>query len=201
MKRKQPAAGKTPVLNATTLILHDGWKKIPRLRVSIRAAVRETGKLVPAGKLPRGAGLTIVLADDKTVRTLNHDFRGKDKATNVLSFPQFSPRQLARLCRAPGKRIAPKGQPVELGDIILGYQYIVVEAKKEHKVLINHLSHLIIHGILHLLGYNHSSAMTARKMERLEISIMAALGLPDPYKAGPRQKARGKRPARAARKT
>ena len=75
-----------------------------------------------------------------------------------------------------------------MGDIVLGYQYIVAEAKKDNKILINHLSHLLIHGILHLFGYDHISGPEAVSMERLETKIMAGLGLPDPY--APRTKER-----------
>ncbi|HUY68077.1 MAG TPA: rRNA maturation RNase YbeY [Alphaproteobacteria bacterium] len=125
---------------------------------------------------------TVLLADDKTLRRLNRDFRGLDRPTNVLSFPQFMPAQLAKI----GK----KGPPLHMGDIALGYQYIVVEAKKYHKILIDHVTHLVVHGLLHLFGYDHIASAEAGRMERLEQAIMASLGLPDPYARVGREKAK-----------
>ena len=68
-----------------------------------------------------------------------------------------------------------------MGDIVLGYQYIVVETEKKHKILINHVTHLMIHGILHLFGYDHRLSADAVRMEQLEQKVMGGLGLPDPY--------------------
>lgn len=124
-------------------------------------------------KLRFPATVTVLLTDNKTMRRLNRDFRGIDKPTNVLSFPQFASHQLTKF----GKN----GRPVPIGDIALAYQYIVVESKKDHKILINHALHLLIHGLLHLFGYDHKTVTAANKMERLEKTIMAGLGLPDPY--------------------
>ena len=118
--------------------------------------------------------INIRLVGKKEIQALNKTYRHKDKPTNVLSFPQFSPRQLPK----KGK----KNEAVTLGDIVISYQYIVGEAKKDNKMLINHVSHLLIHGILHLFGYDHVSDTGAARMERLEKRIMADLGLPDPYK-------------------
>jgi probable rRNA maturation factor len=119
---------------------------------------------------------TVLLTGDAAIRKLNRDFRGVDKPTNVLAFPQFEPSQLPKKGKAK--------HTVYLGDIVLGYQYIVGETKKYNKVLINHISHLVIHGLLHLLGYDHTLEKDATRMERLEQKIMAALDLPDPYHAG-----------------
>ena len=107
------------------------------------------------------------------MRELNRDFRGVGKPTNVLSFPQLDPRKFPK---NDGKK-----QAVHIGDIAMGYQYIVGEAKKDNKVLINHVTHLLIHGILHLFGYDHGSETEAARMEGLEKRIMAKLNLPDPY--------------------
>lgn len=117
--------------------------------------------------------VTVLLTNNKTVRGLNRDFRGMDKSTNVLSFPQFTPRELPKKGKVR--------QSVYMGDIVLAYQYVVGEAKKDHKVLINHVTHLFLHGLLHLFGYDHISATAAARMEKLEKRIMAELGLPDPY--------------------
>ena len=148
------------------------WKKLsglsPRLQRAAKAVVANLPK-----RLVFPASVTLVLTNDRAVHALNRDFRGMDKPTNVLSFPQFAPGELGKCAKAK--------QPVHLGDIILGYQYIVVEAINDRKILINHVTHLFIHGFLHLLGYDHDTDEKASRMERLEQKIMDRLKLPDPY--------------------
>ncbi len=120
---------------------------------------------------PSGTFAVLVTTNAK-IRSLNHDYRGKDKATNVLSFPQFAPREL--------KKLKPK-QEVYLGDIALSLRYCVAESKRLKKPVNAHLMHLIVHGLLHLLGYDHGSDKQAAAMEGLEKKILHSLGLPDPY--------------------
>ena len=110
-----------------------------------------------------GQGIVILLTDDETVRGLNRDFRDKDAATNVLSFP--SPPN-------------PEGQ---IGDIALAYGVCAREAAEQGKPLAHHLQHLVAHGVLHLLGYDHQSDDEAEAMESLEREILAGLDVPDPY--------------------
>lgn len=104
----------------------------------------------------------ILLTDDATVQDLNGRFRGQDKATNVLSFP------------------APEGMG-SLGDIALAYETCAREAAQQGKPLAHHLQHLVAHGVLHLLGYDHLEEAEAEVMETLERRILAGLGVPDPY--------------------
>jgi len=114
-----------------------------------------------------GKGIVILLADDDSVQTLNRDFRHKDYATNVLSFP------------APQDPTAnPEGQ---IGDIALAYGVCVREAAEQGKTLAHHLQHLVAHGVLHLLGYDHEGDEEAEAMEALEREILAGLDVPDPY--------------------
>ncbi len=149
------------------------WRRIPKLRARLEKAAAVTLAHLPKNlRFPCTA--TLLLADDKTIRQLNRDFRGFDRPTNVLSFPQFAPRELTK----KGK----KREPVTLGDVVIAYQYVVAEAEKDRKPLINHVTHLLIHGLLHLFGYDHAADAEADSMERLEKRIMAKLGLPDPYK-------------------
>lgn len=148
------------------------WRKIRGLRATLKKACYQTLTHLPAS-LVFPITVNLLLTNDKAVRKLNRDFRGMDKPTNVLSFPQYESSQLTKMGRG--------GEHVEIGDIVMGYQYIVAEAKKDHKILINHITHLFIHGLLHLFGYDHMTNKEADRMERLEKKIMAKLNLPDPY--------------------
>ncbi|MBW8858221.1 MAG: rRNA maturation RNase YbeY [Caulobacter sp.] len=110
-----------------------------------------------------GQGIVILLADDDSVQVLNRDFRQKDYATNVLSFP--SPPN-------------PEGQ---IGDIVLAFGVCAREAAEQEKPLAHHLQHLVAHGVLHLLGYDHQDDAEAQAMEAFEREILAGLDIPDPY--------------------
>jgi probable rRNA maturation factor len=112
--------------------------------------------------------LAIVLTDDAAIRSLNRDWRSKDKPTNVLSFP--APRN--------GRET-----PHHLGDIVIAYQTTAREAVAEHKPFRHHLAHLAVHGFLHLLGYDHEADDEAELMESLEIAVLARLQVPNPYMA------------------
>ena len=113
-----------------------------------------------------GAELSIVLTDDASIRAINAQWRHRDEATNVLSFP------------APP---AMPGAPHLLGDIVIAHETTAREAKAEGKPFADHLGHLAVHGFLHLLGYDHESDADAETMEHLEREILAKLGVPDPY--------------------
>jgi probable rRNA maturation factor len=117
---------------------------------------------------PEGEHLVILLTDDETVRELNARFRHKDAATNVLSFP------------------SPPNPERHLGDVALAFGVCVREAQAQGKLLGRHLQHLVAHGVLHLLGYDHMSDDAAEAMESLERIVMAELGAPDPYELGER---------------
>lgn len=117
------------------------------------------------------AELSLVLADDATVRALNARWRDKDAPTNVLAFATDEKPVI--------------GKPVLLGDVVLAYETVAREAKAQGKSLADHLRHLVIHGVLHLLGYDHVAAVPAKRMEALETRILASLGVADPYHVGP----------------
>lgn len=108
--------------------------------------------------------LSIVLADDAFIQALNKEWRGKDKPTNVLSFPQ--------------------DEPGLLGDIILAHETIAREAAEQDKTFTDHLKHLVVHGVLHLLGHDHEDEDEAAVMERLEIEILEQLEVKNPYEIG-----------------
>jgi probable rRNA maturation factor len=111
---------------------------------------------------------TLLLTDDAALRELNRQWRGQDKPTNVLSFP--------------ADMKSPPGEPRHLGDIALAYETLAREAEAENKSLPNHMTHLVIHGILHLLGHDHESDAEAAEMERAEVTALEALGIADPYR-------------------
>ncbi len=134
--------------------------------VAVRAAVAAYSG---AGRLQRSAEASIVLENDEALRTLNRDYRGKDAPTNVLSFP--------------GAFEAPVDEeaPVLLGDIVVALETTAREAEEHGKTLADHLSHLVVHGMLHLMGYDHESEEEAIRMERLEAEVLNGLGIADPY--------------------
>lgn len=118
--------------------------------------------------------VSLLLTDDETMRRLNRSYRGQDKATNVLSFPAAA---------GPEEQCAPPhpDEPPWLGDIAVSLEAAMREAEDEGKPLADHVCHLIVHGMLHLLGYDHEDDADARIMEHLETRVLAELGVPDPY--------------------
>ncbi len=120
---------------------------------------------------PLATVVDITLADDDAQRALNRTWRGKDAPTNVLAFP----------ARDPAMRL-PIGAPLLLGDVVLAFETVRREATEQGKPLEDHLRHLVVHGVLHLLGYDHIGAAEAAAMEAREIAILAELGVPNPYR-------------------
>jgi len=132
----------------------------------------------PTAFKDRTFDINIILTTDANIKKINKTYRKKDKATNVLSFPQFSfktPVKKSELVMFPAETTIP------LGDIILAKQTIKKEAKTEGKEVENHVIHLVVHGILHLLGYDHMTDKDVKKMEKMEIKILDTLGYPNPY--------------------
>jgi probable rRNA maturation factor len=113
--------------------------------------------------------VTIVLADDAEQRGLNHKWRGKDRPTNVLSFP------------AGPESGAPAAAPRPLGDVVLACETVLKEALADGIAPANHTMHLVVHGVLHLLGHEHDDAAEADRMEALERTVLASFGVADPY--------------------
>ena len=136
------------------------WRKARGLAVRLRAAAELALK---CGGAPRKAALTILLTGDAQLRDLNHDFRGRNKPTNVLSFP------------------APLNAQGYLGDVALAFGVTEKEARAAKRRFADHATHLTVHGVLHLLGFDHVTPRKARQMEPLEARILARLGIADPY--------------------
>lgn len=155
------------------IIEAEAWRAaLPEVeRVVERAA---GAALEAAPPTARATETAILLADDATLRDLNARYRGQDKATNVLSFP-------ARDDDAP----PPGGEapPLRWGDVALAYETVAREAGEQGKTLAAHLSHLVVHGLLHLFGHDHEDEDEALGMEALEREILARIGIEDPYGA------------------
>jgi probable rRNA maturation factor len=145
------------------------WREaLPEAARVARNAARAA--LGGSGRSPAGAAeLAVVLGDDRLVRALNKAWRGQDKSTNVLSFAagEDGPR--------------PADAPLLLGDVVLAFETVAAEAAAQRKPLTDHLAHLVVHGVLHLLGFDHEAAAPAARMETLEKRILAGLGIADPY--------------------
>ncbi len=144
------------------------WRAVPRAAAIARQAARRAAAMGGVA-LIEGAEVAVSLADDARVREANRAFRGKDAPTNVLSFPA-----------APPDRI---GSSPFLGDVILAYETVAREAETEGKAIGDHLAHLVVHGVLHLIGYDHMTDDEAERMEHLETAILASLAIADPYAA------------------
>ena len=145
------------------LVVEDAsWRAHRGILPALRHAAEAARK---AARLPASSRLTILLADDARLKALNHEFRGKNKPTNVLSFPS--------------------GDKGYAGDIALAYGVTHAEALAAKKAFADHALHLVVHGVLHLGGYDHITARHAKVMEPLETKILAKLGVPDPWEHRP----------------
>ncbi|HEY0291840.1 MAG TPA: rRNA maturation RNase YbeY [Hansschlegelia sp.] len=144
----------------------DLWDALPDAEAIVEAAaaaVFAEARLV----CPADAELSVTLADDARVKALNAEWRAKDKPTNVLTFPAVEPDETA--------------DAAMLGDVILAFETVEREAREEGKPLSGHVSHLVIHGVLHLFGYDHLDDGEAEEMEAIETRALARLGIADPY--------------------
>jgi probable rRNA maturation factor len=151
------------------LVVAECWQTEPGAEATIHRAVAAAAEFVDTG--PGEAELAVMLTDDAGIRTLNSNWRGIDKPTNVLSFPAQQPTGAG----------GPDDAPRMLGDIAIAYETTRKEASDEQRPLDHHLSHLVVHGFLHLTGYDHENDADAETMEGLETEILAHLGIPDPY--------------------
>lgn len=167
MAASAPVPHQHPDVAVDVLVEADGWSALPEAEAiairAVEAALAACGEDVPAP-----CEVSVTLTDDARIRVLNREWRDKDKATNVLSFPQPD---------------LPEGvdAPQPLGDIIVALETLTAEAADEGKTPGNHLAHLVVHGTLHLMGHDHIEDDEAEEMEALERQILAGLGIDDPY--------------------
>jgi probable rRNA maturation factor len=162
MKSRSRPTAKGPAISI--LIEEPRWREDIAVRRLLRRAVR-----LALADEKDNRGLTILLTGDARLRELNDRFRGKDKPTNVLSFPA--------------------ADPAHFGDIAMAYGVVKREAKAQGKGFAAHAAHLAVHGTLHLRGFDHEKSRRAHVMEALETAILARLGIADPYAARPYTKA------------
>ncbi|MFM9843640.1 MAG: rRNA maturation RNase YbeY [Dongiaceae bacterium] len=162
-----------------------GWQQAVggiavRARQAALAALEAGATPAQRRRLRKSTGeLALTFGDDATLRTLNSRYRGKDKPTNVLSFG--SPDDWNE---------AEPGQPCPLGDVILARETVLREARRQGKMPADHATHLVIHGVLHLLGHDHEHRADAQRMEAIETDILARLGIADPYGLPSRRRAK-----------
>ena len=166
-----PADSEPPERLILTIVEEDGdWSGFGPIDQAIQqaaAALARHRRLQPA----RGSEASVVLGSDALVRRLNRTYRGKDAPTNVLSFPYRKP---------PGGAL---DDGTYLGDVVLAVETVRQEAAGRGIEPIHHLQHLVVHGLLHLLGYDHQADAAAEEMEGLEAEILATIGVADPYAA------------------
>jgi probable rRNA maturation factor len=135
-------------------------------------ATKKVMERVEATTCVNSVEISILLTNDESIRILNNDYRGKDSPTNVLSFPSefYNPGEYSDI-----------DDDLILGDLAFSYEIIQKEAKEQKKSFKEHFSHLAVHGILHLLGYDHINDDDADKMEGIEIVVLEAMGIKNPY--------------------
>lgn len=166
--RRGRRGAKTGCGPVAVLVRSPLWR-VPGLRPAETARRAARAALDAVAASPDGAaGVTLVLSHDAELRALNRLWRGKDRPTNVLAFPSGP--------KWPGRDAA-------LGEVILSFETLAREAEGAGRPLGHHLSHLVVHGVLHLLGYDHDRPAEARRMEGLEVKLLAGLGISDPYAA------------------
>jgi probable rRNA maturation factor len=146
------------------LVVATCWQTEPDAEAVIQRAIAAAAEAVDADL--GEAELAVMLTDDSGIRTLNNNWRGFDKPTNVLSFPA---------AKETGGKL--------LGDIALAYETLARECADEQRDFLHHLAHLTVHGFLHLIGYDHQTDQQADEMEGLESRIMRSMNMPDPYLA------------------
>lgn len=145
------------------------------LRVALQHASREKGlptdedfqRWAQAALQPESAEVVIRIVDEEESRQLNRDYRGRDKPTNVLSFPFEAPPEVAM---------------EHLGDLVICAPVVAEEAARQGKPLQHHWAHMVVHGMLHLQGYDHQNQEEAEQMESLEQKLLEDMGIPDPYR-------------------
>jgi len=183
------------VLEVDVMVETPAWRSAVR---GVEALCRKAATMAVGLALPKtvladapvvtspGLALCVVLEDDATVADLNKAYRGLNRPTNVLSFAALEGSDGTVMLSSAGDDAAEANgaddkEPVHLGDVIIAFETSRDEADQENRPLADHLAHLVVHGVLHLLGLDHQETPEAEAMEALETRILASLGVPDPY--------------------
>ncbi len=159
------------MLTVSIKVNDPAWKTLlAKDRVFFRSVLKKTFSYL---NLPQKKfNVSVVFTDDDDIKNLNKTYRGKDKPTNVLSFPQF--KDISDI-------LAANDNDFELGDIVLAFETIKAECKAQKKTMRNHTAHLLVHGLLHLCGFDHMDDVNASDMEAMEIAILSSLKIKNPY--------------------
>lgn len=152
------------VADVSVITSFDGWDAIPDAETVVVRAAHATAAFVSNEEVE----ISVALSCDAEIQALNARYRNQNKPTNVLSFTN-------------GMMLSAVSRPVLLGDVIIAYETLVSEAGAEGKSAADHLAHLTVHGVLHLLGFDHETDEEAERMETVEKTILRALGVADPY--------------------
>ena len=184
-----PSSPDTPRISIAVTVLTPAWRdSLPEVEPLARRVARAALTAVEAAAVDaapaREAEVGLVLADDATLGRLNRRYRGIEGPTNVLSFAvsEGAPCESSPSEGSSSEGSAPESNgPLLLGDVVLAYETVRREAAEQGKRFCDHLCHLVVHGVLHLLGHEHASEAQATAMERLEIAALAGLGVSDPY--------------------
>jgi probable rRNA maturation factor len=168
-----------PRLKIDVLVDSEHWKDAGTAKAVVRRALKQAATVLST----KSAGLAIVLTDDAAMRRLNRNWRGIDAPTNVLSFATKNPGDRHGFDRLHSPPVGNHNHLHYLGDIVLAYETVKREARRDGKTFDHHLTHLAVHGFLHLLGYDHGNDAQARRMETTERAILRDLAVPDPYGA------------------
>lgn len=168
------AGAKPPAPLIEVSVQDPAWEEIPDIEklVTLVAEKALENAIMPKFAYGRALEVSIALANDELVQVLNREYREKDKPTNVLTFASMDSEDF---------ELELQHDPLNLGDVILSYQTIHRESQEQGKFILDHLKHLTVHGVLHLLGYDHQDDDEATDMETLEIRILEKLGVQNPY--------------------
>ncbi len=162
---------KTRKIEIDVSIQNPAWENLAHIeKIVVEAATNALhGAILPKPVIGRDLEVSLVLANDELLKVLNNNYRNQDKPTNILTFATLdSPNFIEE-------------GTLSLGDVIIAYETVVAEAQKDGKFITDHVRHLIVHGVLHLLGYDHIDDDDATDMETLEIRILETMGVQNPY--------------------
>jgi probable rRNA maturation factor len=162
------------VIEVDVNIQESAWESLlPNAEVLARKVVRHVCELTGLSDYAKRIEVSFLLTDDDSIQELNHQYRDKDKPTNVLSFPQEK--------MEPGEYEEWEEEEVVLGDVICALQTMQKEAEEQGKTFQHHVMHLWVHGLLHLQGYDHGTEREAAVMEALEVEILQDFSIANPY--------------------